>query len=242
MAGDAVEGGNINFTNWKETQKIQMEWVKTIGDRMFRDAETRLKHAEASAKEEEALRMKAIRKQLEIALFQLNAATLKLQQRVQLMLGHQEKLRSIRNGQSATPVAITNMWASYRVVEKYLPFTALEQIVNKPFDSSWRSADNYFDVGHPAKACEKIDDGYTNLHGLLVWLEEHKTYVPRKECPPFLPVCWAFNLISDTAVVERKALEEEIQTAKDSVYAVWEPGLFAGLPQNPKKEEPKPTQ
>lgn len=239
MAGDTVEGGNINFTNWKDTQKIQMEWVKTIGDRMFRDAETRLKNAEADGKLEEVARIRTIRQQLQLAMSQLNQATHDLNERIEMMFGHQEKLRAIRNGQSAEPVAITNMWASFRVIERYIPFSALKEIIETPFDSAWRAGENYVDVGHPKKKCEDVDKTYTNLRGLLVWLEENKTYVPRKETTASLSVCWAFNLISDTAIVKKKELEEQLQKAKDEVYRIWEPGRFAGLPSNPKNDEPK---
>jgi len=240
MASDGISGANLWFENWKQTVQLQIEAAKAAAEIMVKQAETNILLAQGAQEWQKVARMHLVLKQLRGAYLQLNTFTTRMRSKIADIERHHDNLRYVRNGENVATIWAQRVWASFRVLERYLPFEQLKAIQEHVYDSAWNEGSNYVDVSDKKKKCASADSDVTNLHLLLIWLDNQQVYMPKRGGAAFMPICWALNAVADAAIPEKKALEDELQGKTAAVYEAWDPAVFAGLTQ-PKPPTPAPV-
>ena len=217
------------FEMWRDVFKIQVDFIRELGQYRLNVAKSSLVAAVASNQLAVA-RMKAqVAQELEGALRRLHQIEGRLQTKAQRVTTMAKDVSFIHNGADMTKSRMEMMWAAFRVFERLVPLQQIQASMEIEVQPSARLAHQFIDKYDTSQACESVPVSVDNAYMLVGWLKKMH-YLPARGSKAYLLVMKVFETLAEVAQQQIDALNQARRQIRENTFDVWNPLIIAGLP------------
>ncbi|MBT4694966.1 MAG: hypothetical protein HOB73_16640 [Planctomycetaceae bacterium] len=217
------------FEMWRDVFKIQVDFIRELGQYRLNVAKSSLVAAVASNQLAVA-RMKAqVAQELEGALRRLHQIEGRLQTKAQRVTTMAKDVSFIHNGADMTKSRMEMMWAAFRVFERLVPLQQIQASMEIEVQPSARLAHQFIDKYDTSQECESVPVSVDNAYMLVGWLKKMH-YLPARGSKAYLLVMKVFETLAEVAQQQIDALNQARRQIRENTFDVWNPLIIAGLP------------
>ena len=217
------------FEMWRDVFKIQVDFLRELGEYRLNSAKSSLVAAVASNQLAVA-RMKAqVAQELEGALRRMHRIEGRVKTQTQRVLAMAKDVSFIHNGADMTKARMESMWAAFRVFERMVPLEQIQTSMEIEIQPTARLSHQFVNKDAKGQECESVPISVDNAYMLVGWLKK-KNYLPVRESKAYLLVMKVFETLAVVAQQQIDVLNQARRQIRDSTFKVWNPLIIAGLP------------
>ena len=217
------------FEMWRDVFKIQVDFLRELGEYRLNAAKSSLVAAVASNQLAVA-RMKAqVAQELEGALRRMHRIEGRLKTQTQRVLALAKDVSFIHNGADMTKARMESMWAAFRVFERMVPLEQIQTSMEIEVQPSARLSHQFIDKYDASQECESVPVSVDNAYMLVGWLK-NKHYLPVRGSKAYLLVMKVFETLALVAQQQIDVLNQARRQIRENTFKVWNPLIIAGLP------------
>ena len=217
------------FEKWIDVYKIQVEFLRELGEYRLNVAKSSLVAAVASNQLAVA-RMKAqVAQELEGALRRMHRIEGRLGTQSQRVTQLAKDAAFVHNGADMTRARMVSMWAAFRVFERMVPLEQIQSSMEIEIRPTARLSHQFIDKYNPTEECESVPVSIDNAYMLVGWLKK-KHYLPVRGSKAYLLVMKVFETLADVAQQQIDAINQARLQIREKTFKVWNPLIIAGLP------------
>ena len=217
------------FEMWRDVFKIQVDFLRELGEYRLNAAKSSLVAAVASNQLAVA-RMKAqVAQELEGALRRMHRIEGRLKTQSQRVTEIAKDVSFIHNGADMTKARMVSMWAAFRVFERMVPLQQIQTSMEIEIQPTARLSHQFIDKYNPTEECESVPIIIDNAYMLVGWLKKNH-YLPVRGSKAYLLVIKVFEMLAQVAKQQIEVLNEARRQIRENTFKVWDPLILAGLP------------
>jgi len=217
------------FEMWSDVFKIQIDFLRELGEYRLNAAKSSLVAAVASNQLAVA-RMKAqVAQELEGALRRMHRIEGRLKTQSQRVLAMAKDVSFIHNGTDMTKARMESMWAAFRVFERMVPLEQIQTSMEIEIQPTARLSHQFVDKYNQGQECESVPINVDNAYMLVGWLKK-KHYLPVRGSKAYLLVMKVFETLAVVAQQQIDAVNEARTQIRENTFKIWNPLIIAGLP------------
>ena len=217
------------FEMWRDVFKIQVDFLRELGEYRLNAAKSSLVAAVASNQLAVA-RMKAqIAQELEGALRRMHRIEGRLKTQSQRVTVMAKDVSFIHNGADMTKARMVSMWAAFRVFERMVPLQQIQTSMEIEIQPTARLSHQFIDKYEPSQECQSVPLSVDNAYMLVGWLKKNH-YLPVRGSKAYLLVIKVFEMLAQVAKQQIDVLNEARRQIRENTFKVWDPLILAGLP------------
>ena len=217
------------FEMWRDVFKIQVDFLRELGEYRLNAAKSSLVAAVASNQLAVA-RMKAqIAQELEGALRRMHRIEGRLKTQSQRVTVMAKDVSFIHNGADMTKARMVSMWAAFRVFERMVPLQQIQTSMEIEIQPTARLSHQFINKYEPSQECQSVPLSVDNAYMLVGWLKKNH-YLPVRGSKAYLLVIKVFEMLAQVAKQQIDVLNEARRQIRENTFKVWDPLILAGLP------------
>jgi hypothetical protein len=217
------------FEMWRDVFKIQVDFLRELGEYRLNAAKSSLVAAVASNQLAVA-RMKAqVAQELAGALRRMHRIEGRLQTQAKRITTMAKDVSFIHNGADMTKARMDSMWAAFRVFERMVPLQQIQTSMEIEIQPTARLSNQFIDKYNPSGECESVPLSVDNAYMLVGWLKKMH-YLPVRGSKAYLLVIKVFEVLALVAQQQIDVLNHARRQIREKTFKVWNPLILAGLP------------
>jgi hypothetical protein len=217
------------FEMWRDVFKIQVDFLRELGEYRLNIAKSSLVAAVASNQLAVA-RMKAqVAQELEGALRRMHRIEGRLKTQKQRVTIMAKNVSFIHNGADMTKYRMNLMWAAFRVFERMVPLQQIQASMKIEVQPTARLSNQFINKYAPSKECENVPISVDNAYMLVGWIKK-KHYLPIRGSKAYLLVIMVFEMLAQVAQQQIDVLSQARRQIRERTFEIWNPLIIAGLP------------
>jgi hypothetical protein len=217
------------FEMWRDVFKIQVDFLRELGEYRLNAAKSSLVAAVASNQLAVA-RMKAqVAQELEGALRRMHRIEGRLNTQSQRVTSMAKDVSFIHNGADMTKARMESMWAAFRVFERMVPLQQIQTSMEIEIQPTARLSHQFINKYEPSQECQSVPLSVDNAYMLVGWVKKNH-YLPVRGSKAYLLVIKVFEMLAQVAKQQIDVLNEARRQIRENTFKVWDPLILAGLP------------
>ena len=217
------------FEMWRDVFKIQVDFLRELGEYRLNAAKSSLVAAVASNQLAVA-RMKAqVAQELEGALRRMYRIEGRLKTQSKRVSAMAKDVSFMHNGADMTKARMESMWAAFRVFERMVPLEQIQTSMKIEIQPTARLFHQFINKYDQAQECEDVPNSVDNAYMLVGWLKK-KHYLPVRGSKAYLLVMKVFETLAVVAQQQIDVLNQARLQIRENTFKVWNPLIIAGLP------------
>ena len=217
------------FEMWRDVFKIQVDFLRELGEYRLNVAKSSLVAAVASNQLAVA-RMKAqVAQELAGALRRMHRIEGRLQTQSKRVTQMAKDVSYIHNGADMTKFRMESMWAAFRVFERMVPLQQIQASMEIEIQPTARLSNQFINKYDPIQKCENVPIRVDNAYMLVGWIKK-KHYLPVRGSKAYLLVINVFEMLAQVAQQQIDVLNQARRQIREKTFKIWNPLIIAGLP------------
>ncbi len=217
------------FEMWRDVFKIQIDFLRELGEYRLNAAKSSLVAAVASNQLALARIKAQVAQELEGALRRMHRIEGRLRTQSQRITTLARNASFIHNGADMTKARMVSMWAAFRVFERMVPLEQIQASMEIEIQPTARLSDQFVNKYNLTEECETVPDIIDNAYMLVGWLKKMH-YLPVRGSKAYLLVMKVFESLALVAQQQIDVLNQARRQIRENTFKVWNPLILAGLP------------